>query len=97
MYNKIEADKLYDLKGPLIDIRDKREYEIDHIPNSINIPMDLLSNCPESFLKKSIKYYIYCEKGIRSTELCRELEKKGYYVVEIIGGYEKWLALRKRF
>ena len=55
----------------LIDIREKYEYRIGHIPNSINISKDLLELNPEKYINKNEKYILYCNKGIISSELSK--------------------------
>lgn len=75
----------------IIDIRSIQKYNDNHIDNAINIPMLLLIKEPEKYLKHNETYYIYCQKGINSFKVCQTLSKKGYKVVNIIGGYEGWL------
>jgi len=43
----------------IIDIRDKFQYYLGHIPNSTNIPYIYLIMAPENYLKKNEKYYFY--------------------------------------
>ena len=42
-------------------------------------------------MNKNEKYYIYCQQGLQSRELCQILANMGYNVVNIIGGYENWI------
>lgn len=79
----------------LIDTRETYDYRIGHIPNSINIPQDLLELVPERYLQKNKKYYLYCEKGIKSKKLSDELNLKGYKTYSINGGYQEWKKLYK--
>ena len=77
----------------IIDIRDKEKYNQGHINGARNIPfMALLTNC-EKYLVKSEKYYIYCQKGIRSSKICQALFNKGYNVVNVSGGYDSLRAV----
>jgi len=75
----------------LIDIRGIEKYNNGHIKNSINIPLEKLLININKYLDINKKYYIYCQKGIQSKKLCLLLEKKGYNVINIIGGYEAWV------
>jgi len=75
----------------IIDIRSIEKYNDNHIENAKNIPMILLLKDPSKYLEYGKTYYIYCQKGINSIKVCNELTKKGYSVVNIIGGYEGWL------
>lgn len=75
----------------IIDIRSREKYNTSHIPNSINIEMNKLNNNPEKYLNYSDIYYIYCQYGRTSIKTCINLSKKGYNVVNIMGGYENWI------
>lgn len=74
----------------LLDVRDKYEYIIGNIKNSINIPFNYLALMPENYLNKTNTYYIYCEYGGKSRKLCIILKQLGYNVVDLIGGYDKY-------
>ena len=73
----------------IIDIRDNYSYNIDHVFNSINIPMDELLNNYMFYLNKNEKYYIYCKSGIRSKKTCDLLRILGYNVVNVVDGFGK--------
>lgn len=75
----------------IIDIRSVQHYNNNHIPGSINIPFEQLIVNPSKYLNPSIKYFIYCQKGIVSKKACQILSSYGYKVVHIIGGYEEWI------
>jgi len=75
----------------IIDIRSIEKYNDKHIDGSKNIPMILLLKDPSKYLEFDKTYYVYCQKGINSIKVCRELNKKGYKVVNVIGGYEAWI------
>ncbi len=72
----------------VIDIRNISYYNISHYPNARNISSIELTISPEKYLNKREKYYIYCQSGITSVKLTQTLNKKGYNVVNIIGGYQ---------
>lgn len=83
--------KNLDLSKNIIDIRSKEKYNTSHIPNSKKVDMyELLLNLNKYLSNKEI-YYIYCQYGKTSVKICIALSKKGYNVVNIIGGYESWL------
>ena len=44
----------------LIDIREPEEYKTIHIPNSINIPKDILLDQIDKYITKNQKFYIVC-------------------------------------
>lgn len=82
---------LKDLKKEynIIDIRDSYSYNLGHVYNAVNIPMDILLNNPSKFLNKNDIYYIYCTSGIRSKKICELLKLLGYKVINVIDGYGK--------
>ncbi len=89
---EIEISKIInDLdKYKIIDIRDSYIYNLDSIPNSINIPKNFLIMNPENYLNVNDTYYIYCSYGVTSKEVCKILTNKGYDVVNIIGGFNEY-------
>ena len=83
--------QLNDLKTEynIIDIRDRYSYDIDHVYNSINIPMYELLNNYQYYLNKNDTYYIYCKSGIRSKKTCNILNMFGYNVINVKDGFGK--------
>lgn len=75
----------------IIDIRSVEKFNNNHIPGAKHIIYEQLLLYPGKYLNPNIKYYIYCQKGIQSRNLCQILKSKGYNVVNIIGGYEAWI------
>ena len=75
----------------IIDIRSREKYNDNHILNAYNIPFDKLLIKPENYLDKISNYYVYCQKGLQTKQLCNILNKKGYNLINIIGGYEAWI------
>lgn len=90
--NSISVDELRSLSSVnIIDIRSEEKYNDNHILNAYNIPYNKLISSPERYLNNNTIYYIYCQKGMRSKQVCHILINKGYNVVNIIGGYEAWI------
>ena len=79
------VNNLYNLD--IIDIRDNYLFNIGNIPNSRNIPMNLLIMNPDNYLDKEKTYYIYCNRGINSKKTCEILTSVGFNVINIVGGY----------
>jgi rhodanese-related sulfurtransferase len=75
----------------IIDIRGRESYNNKHIPNAVNISKEELLLYPEKYLNKNETYYIYCQHGYTSKNLCYILSNKGYKTVNIIGGYEAYI------
>ena len=90
--NNISVEDLRNLNNiNIIDIRSEEKYNDNHILNAYNILFNKLIAYPERYLDKNNIYYIYCQKGVRSKQVCSILNIKGYNVVNIIGGYEAWI------
>ncbi|MDD2181144.1 MAG: rhodanese-like domain-containing protein [Bacilli bacterium] len=81
-------------EGQIIDIRSIQSYNNNHIPGARNIPKDLLLANPQKYINKFQIYYIYCQCGARSINVCKKLKSLGYKVVNINGGYESWILER---
>lgn len=73
----------------IIDIRDAYSYNMGHIYNARNIPMDDLLSGAGKYLNKNDTYYIYCKSGIRSKKTCELLGALGYKVINVIDGFGK--------
>ena len=82
---------LKDLKPEynIIDIRDNYSYNLDHVYNAKNIPMNTLLYSPYEYLNKDEYYYIYCTSGNRSKKTCEILGALGYKVINVIDGFGK--------
>ena len=84
---EIEAAKLHDelelgKKILVIDVRTPKEFEADHIPGSVNIPLDELEQkISEMKLAKDTTIVTMCEHGGRSSNAAMELQKMGYKTV----------------
>ena len=77
----------------LVDVRSEADFRAGHITNAINIPLDQIEvqiNKITSNSKKNI--IVYCQKGVRSAQAFRLLNKLGLpklYTIE--GGLDAWL------
>lgn len=90
MINISEFKKIYN-KVNIIDIRTPMSFNNGHIDGAINIPYSMLIKNPKEYLKMTDTYYIYCQKGLTSKNVCTYLKKLGYKVFNINGGYEEWI------
>lgn len=57
-----------------IDVRSPNEYNEDHLPGAINIPLDIIEN---EISIKNQEVILYCKSGIRCNDAKSRLEKKG--------------------
>lgn len=93
MYNSIDINDInkININGNLIDIRDRNSYLLGHISGALNILyMDLIMN-PNLYLRKDKRYYIYCFSGKTSRKIVLNLNKEGYNLVDLVGGYNKYI------
>ena len=77
----------------VLDVRSKSEFLGGHIKNSINIPVDQLSNNLSKLKDKNNCIICCCASGMRSGAAKRILESKGYKAVFNGGG---WNALQNK-
>lgn len=75
----------------IIDIRSLEKYNDNHIIGAKHIPFEKLIIDPKKYLNYTETYYIYCQKRTKSVSLCMYLQKQGFKVVNIKGGYEEWI------
>jgi sulfur-carrier protein adenylyltransferase/sulfurtransferase len=74
----------------LIDVRERREYDIAHIPGAMLIPLgELPSRLSE--LDSSLDYVVTCHRGARSNQASALLREAGFDHVRILqGGIDAW-------
>ena len=61
----------------LIDVRSRSEYRQGHLPNSINIPMEVLGDIAKQVPSQDTPLYLYCHSGMRSGQCVRALKAMG--------------------
>ncbi len=83
-----EVKKIKDAK--IIDVREPHEYANGTVKGAKNIPMTGLMMNPNEFLEKDEPYYIMCQSGGRSHQVCDVLEGHGYDVTNLEGGYNDY-------
>ena len=73
----------------LFDMREESERAQGAIPGSVPVSAEeLLENPP---LDKIKKYVVYCHSGVKSVEVAKALENKGYEAYSLEWGYVAWL------
>ncbi len=88
--NTISTTELAALDGvPVIDVRERWEYEGGHAPTAVNIPLsefvDRVAEVP-----RDTTVYVICESGGRSGQVTEWLDGQGYDVVNVLGGTSAW-------
>jgi len=76
----------------ILDVRTKAEYQKGHVKNSINVPLNNLSN-HYSKLKKDQAIITCCASGIRSAQAKAILKANGFDHVYNGGG---WSSLQNK-
>ena len=84
--------RLESTKGTiLLDVRTPEEYAEEHIPGSILIPLDELSEKAAGMMTdKDAEIIIYCRSGNRSVTAANALIEMGYTHVYNLGGIKDW-------
>ena len=75
----------------ILDVREVAEFQAGHIEGALNAPLSTLDKGYEQ-LDASKRYYVICQGGMRSERACQFLETKGFDVVNVEGGMNRWKA-----
>lgn len=70
----------------LVDVRTSQEYNQGHIPGSINIPLQEITEIFQKIPDKNTPLFVYCHSGMRSAKAANILARAGYQAVKNIGG-----------
>jgi phage shock protein E len=88
------AKKFQEHEAVIIDVREKDEYDEDHIPNALNlsrgtIELDIEEHVPD----RETIIVCHCGGGGRSALAAERLQKMGYKNVRsMAGGFKAWKA-----
>ena len=83
----------------IADVREECEYATGHVENSINMPLTLLVDVPETEGKtfaeslipdKDTPVMVYCRTGKRSSLAAETLDKFGYQNIYDMGSLSGW-------
>ncbi len=77
----------------IVDVRSKSEFAGGHIKNSINIPVDQLSQNLSRLKDKNKPVITCCASGMRSASAQNILKQEGYTQVYNGGG---WMSLNNK-
>ncbi|MGB0175105.1 MAG: DsrE/DsrF/DrsH-like family protein [Acholeplasmataceae bacterium] len=73
----------------VIDIREKAEHLIEHLPGSINLPLSELRERLDD-IPKDQEIYVYCQVGQRGYTAARLLTQHGFNVKNLDGGFKSY-------
>jgi phage shock protein E len=88
---KVNLQEVISAGAVIVDVRTKGEYQSGHLKNSINIPLDTLTQNIKK-LNKNKPIVTCCASGARSASARRILNSNGF---EQIYNGGSWLSLRK--
>ena len=75
----------------LVDVRTQDEYNAEHIPNAILLPIDHIAADAETIIPdKEAIYFVYCRSGNRSATASAQLVEMGYKNIFDLGGIKDW-------
>ena len=92
--NEIDVEELTALLKSrsviLVDVRETHEYEYEHVPGSLLMPLSFLD--PDLFPRITEKrVVVMCAAGRRSLTAAKQLEQAGHdEVLSVIGGLNAW-------
>ena len=76
----------------LVDVRTPAEYKVDHLEDSISIPVGSIteSNLEKKIKSKESQIIVYCKSGTRSKKAVSKLKALGYINVYDLGAMSNW-------
>mgnify|MGYP001470766087 CR=1 FL=1 len=91
--NTTEATLLINRENArILDVRPGDEFAAGHLPESLHIPLDKLSERVGELQKfKEKPIIVCCASGMRASRACGELKKQGFTrLYHLTGGIESW-------
>ena len=77
----------------LVDVREKDETDAGHIENAILMPLGNIKKTMKD-LDQEKEVYVICHSGGRSLRAAKILSKKGFNVVNVLGGMSLYRGKR---
>jgi rhodanese-related sulfurtransferase len=76
----------------LVDVREDREYDADHVPGAVHLGKGIIERDIESkYPDQQTELILYCGGGFRSALAADNLQKMGYTnVISMDGGIRVW-------
>ena len=79
-------------KAMLLDVRHRHEFDVEKIPNAINLDV-MMPTFKEKVANYDPKktYFVYCQSGRRSAKACRKMAELGFEnVINLKGGINQF-------
>jgi len=70
----------------IVDVRTIEEFEEEHYPNAVNIPVNEIQTRISEIGEKNVPVVLYCASGARSAFAARVLKNLGFTDVVNAGG-----------
>jgi phage shock protein E len=70
----------------IVDVRTVEEFEEEHYPNAVNIPVNEIQTRISEIGEKNVQVVLYCASGVRSAFAARVLKNLGFTDVVNAGG-----------
>jgi rhodanese-related sulfurtransferase len=79
-------------KFVLVDVREDREYDADHLPGAVHLGKGIIERDIEGkYPDLNTELVLYCGGGFRSAMAADNLQKMGYTnVISMDGGIREW-------
>jgi len=84
------VQKAIDAGAQVVDVRTAGEYQMGHIPGSINVPVDILEAQAQSWDREAT-YVVYCATGARSATAVETMKAMGFRSIQHFNaGIQAW-------
>lgn len=80
----------------LIDLREREEYQKEHIKGAVNIPYERWEEEKDGWKHQFSILIFYCDRGNQSMYAAKEMNRLGYQAVSIAGGFESYRIWKKK-
>ncbi len=92
----LEIENMKSVEGAvLLDVRTKEEFREGHIPQSINIPLDAISDVEKTIPDHDAPVFVYCLRGTRSAQAVSRMKAMGYNNAKSIGGIASYKGAKE--
>ena len=92
-FKKVDSAGLIALQqkgAQIVDVRTAGEYQLGHIPGSVNVPVDQLQGTAANW-SRDANYVVYCASGARSAQAQDVMKSMGFKsVADLTGGIANW-------
>lgn len=72
----------------IVDLRNQVCYQKEHVKGAVSLPYTEWEGHWPHF-PKGVPIYLYCDRGNAALLVGRELDRKGYQAIAVMGGYPK--------